>query len=129
MNDHDPITFESVIAARQHREAEGADYSRESIESDLQRTVDELREQLAVLPADWRRDSSLETWFPITAKELTALRAALERMRTEMMNFAENVRGEAEGVKSTNTIRARRLSTLADTMRAFAAACQPEVKG
>jgi hypothetical protein len=29
-------------------------------------------------PADWSKDSSLETWFPITAQELTDLRSQLE---------------------------------------------------
>jgi len=35
-----------------------------------------LERRLASLPADWSRDSSLETWFPMTAKRL----ADLEKM-------------------------------------------------
>jgi hypothetical protein len=33
--------------------------------------------KLARLPADWQQDSSLETWFPITAERLSSLEQAL----------------------------------------------------
>ena len=39
--------------------------------------LDAAQEQVAALPADWRTDSSLETWFPRTAEELTRLRAQI----------------------------------------------------
>lgn len=33
------------------------------------------------LPADWREDSSLETWFPLTAKSISEMKAELDRLR------------------------------------------------
>jgi len=32
--------------------------------------IAELQDKLDSLPADWQKDSSLETWFPLTAEEL-----------------------------------------------------------
>ena len=43
----------------------------------LRLELGEARAALARLPADWSKDSSLATWFPYTAEELTRLRAAL----------------------------------------------------
>ena len=31
--------------------------------------------KLALLPADWQQDSSLQTWFPFTAEELDGVKA------------------------------------------------------
>ena len=31
---------------------------------------EELQQKLAALPADWNEDSSLETWFPFTARRI-----------------------------------------------------------
>jgi hypothetical protein len=39
--------------------------------------VASLQRRLNALPADWLEDSSLETWFPMTAAELAELRARL----------------------------------------------------
>lgn len=36
-----------------------------------------LKATLESLPADWSKDSSLATWFPFTAAELTTLRATV----------------------------------------------------
>lgn len=33
-------------------------------------TLDAQAEQLSAYPADWRKDSSLETWFPYSAEQL-----------------------------------------------------------
>jgi hypothetical protein len=49
----------------------------------LRRKVAELEAELATLPAVWREDSSLETWFPLTAEELKRLRAELARLRKD----------------------------------------------
>ncbi len=38
-----------------------------------------LERHLAKYPADWSRDSSLETWFPLTAKRI----ADLEKLESE----------------------------------------------
>ncbi len=35
--------------------------------------------KLSTLPADWSKDSSLETWFPFTAEQLKALKSEHER--------------------------------------------------
>lgn len=35
----------------------------------------------AAYPADWRTDSSLETWLPLTAEQLKAQAAAIVRLR------------------------------------------------
>jgi hypothetical protein len=32
--------------------------------------IKEMAQKLLSLPADWKEDSSLETWFPLTAEEL-----------------------------------------------------------
>lgn len=40
-----------------------------------------LRAQLASLPADWSKDSSLETWFPLSAEHIARLEAQLAELR------------------------------------------------
>ncbi|WP_422121296.1 hypothetical protein [Pectobacterium brasiliense] len=40
-----------------------------------------LRAQLANLPADWSKDSSLETWFPLSAEHIARLEAQLAELR------------------------------------------------
>lgn len=42
-----------------------------------------LRRKVEALPGDWLEDSSLETWFPLTAQKLEELRAEVERLRAE----------------------------------------------
>jgi hypothetical protein len=42
---------------------------------------EKLNRAPANLPADWDADSSLETWFPLTAKELRALQAERDALR------------------------------------------------
>ncbi|MFV8925394.1 hypothetical protein ABQ431_03740 [Serratia fonticola] len=39
----------------------------------------ELQKKLAALPADWSKDSSLETWFPLTAEKLAELEQRLQQ--------------------------------------------------
>lgn len=41
----------------------------------LRLELGEARHRLAALPADWRKDSSLKTWFPITAMQMESLQA------------------------------------------------------
>lgn len=51
----------------------------------------DLEDELASLPLDWRKDSSLETWFPYTAEEVVRLRAENERLRSRKCKYAEDV--------------------------------------
>lgn len=46
--------------------------------------------KLSALPADWTKDSSLETWFPITAEELQRLRLENERLKREIRHGDDN---------------------------------------
>ena len=41
------------------------------------------KDYIARLPADWFKDSSLETWFPLTAEELKRLRMEVETLRRQ----------------------------------------------
>jgi hypothetical protein len=41
------------------------------------------------LPADWFTDSSLETWFPLTAQELTETKRQLSAMRESYERVSE----------------------------------------
>ena len=56
---------------------------------------DALRAELAALRADaeigqrWKRDNSLETWFPYTAEELVRLRAERDALRAEVELWKE----------------------------------------
>jgi chromosome segregation ATPase len=40
-----------------------------------------LTEELAAYPADWLTDSSLKTWFPLTAEEVEKLKAEIQKLR------------------------------------------------
>ncbi|MCW2485972.1 hypothetical protein J5069_08695 [Candidatus Symbiopectobacterium sp. NZEC127] len=58
------------------------DYANES--GDIMSIIAEvkaLRAQLASLPADWSKDSSLETWFPLSAEHIARLEAQLAELR------------------------------------------------
>ncbi|WJM80546.1 hypothetical protein [Pectobacterium brasiliense] len=48
---------------------------------DMKERVAELEAQLASLPADWSKDSSLETWFPLSAEHIDRLEAQLAERR------------------------------------------------
>jgi len=43
-----------------------------------------FKERLDALPADWRKDSSLETWFPITAETLKQLKAERDALGEQL---------------------------------------------
>src|SRR5690606_9397861 len=45
------------------------------------------QQRIACLPADWREDSSLETWFPITAEEIESLRTENARLREDAERY------------------------------------------
>lgn len=49
------------------------------------------QQRIACLPADWREDSSLETWFPFTAKQLAAAQQRIAELERELEN--ERARG------------------------------------
>src|SRR5688572_5543852 len=63
--------------------------------------VDPQPDQLEDLRAEaeigqkWRKDSSLETWFPFTAKELATLRAECERLRARTEQWASSSSSDA----------------------------------
>lgn len=46
--------------------------------------LDEQAAQLEAYPADWREDSSLETWFPLTAEQLKAQATEIKRLRDRL---------------------------------------------
>lgn len=58
----------------------------------LERELAEAKERLAKLPADWSKDSSLETWFPYTAEELKGWRETKKSQADEI----ERLRGWKE---------------------------------
>lgn len=61
---------------------------------ELERELNEANAKLSRLPADWFEDSSLETWFPFTAKELAELRkdkARLDWLETKIVQVNEEV--------------------------------------
>jgi len=49
---------------------------------EARKRAEDAEAKLAKLPADWEQDSSLETWFPLTAQELITLRAERDQWRT-----------------------------------------------
>ena len=49
---------------------------------EARKRAEDAEAKLAKLPADWEQDSSLETWFPLTAQELITLRAQRDQWRT-----------------------------------------------
>lgn len=51
--------------------------------------IDAQAAQLAAYPADWREDSSLETWFPLTAEQLKAQTADIARLRDALVEIAD----------------------------------------
>lgn len=56
----------------------------------------ELDAYIKTLPAEWHEDSSLETWFPLTAEELKRKTGELDALRRERHEkVAEVQRGEA----------------------------------
>lgn len=46
-----------------------------------------LAEELAALPGRWPEDSSLETWFPFTARDLTELKAERDELKTRIADL------------------------------------------
>jgi hypothetical protein len=58
--------------------------------SQLRDELVQVKSYIASLPADWFTNSSLETWFPITAMMLTDLRAELAQAneRIAILEFA-----------------------------------------
>uniref|UniRef100_UPI00333FA35C hypothetical protein n=1 Tax=Castellaniella defragrans TaxID=75697 RepID=UPI00333FA35C len=51
--------------------------------------IDAQEAQLAAYPADWREDSSLETWFPLTAEQMKAQAAEIARLREAAQKLAD----------------------------------------
>jgi len=51
---------------------------------------------LEAVPADWTADSSLETWFPITAEEVARLRAENAALRAVVADAASVTQGETD---------------------------------
>ena len=57
---------------------------------------EKLNRSPANLPADWSQDSSLETWFPLTAEELTRTKADVERFRLDGEREVALYKGERD---------------------------------
>jgi len=51
----------------------------------------DAREQLSHYPAVWRVDSSLETWFPLTAEELQQVRRERDLLRAALIATGRNM--------------------------------------
>ena len=85
---------------------------REDDEAEMERLREDHEAELAALRADaeigqrWKRDNSLETWFPYTAEELTRLRAELVAARAR----ADAAVAEAAEHKMFREESARRLA-------------------
>jgi hypothetical protein len=57
------------------------------------------------LPADWFTDSSLETWFPLTAQELAETKSRLSAMRESyerVSELAENLTAALRAIANAN---------------------------
>jgi len=52
----------------------------------LRESALESRERLHGLPADWHKDSSLETWFPLTAEEEKRKDAEIAALKAEIQS-------------------------------------------
>lgn len=60
------------------------EYTRRAIEEYARSAVlDDRERQQQKLPANWNHDSSLETWFPLTAETLRKLRAENAELRKD----------------------------------------------
>lgn len=85
----------------------------ESLHSQAADRLEALQNKLDSLPADWLEDSSLETWFPITAEQFISQAqriAELEESQENTLNLLEASQGrirrqeiEAHELHSTNT--------------------------
>jgi len=51
-----------------------------------------VEQYLKTLPANWHEDSSLATWFPITAEEIKRLRARIAELEKALREVREHVR-------------------------------------
>lgn len=51
--------------------------------------INELEAERDRLPANWFEDSSLETWFPLTADELARTKASNTRLREALKSVLE----------------------------------------
>lgn len=67
-----------------------------------------LKDYIASLPANWDEDSSLETWFPLTAEELKRTKAENQRLAKENIELEEILEGErskvADGVAAIHKV-------------------------
>jgi hypothetical protein len=54
------------------------------------------------LPADWFEDSSLETWFPLTAEELKRTKEENVKLKSELaelhQSFANSIEARSKGL-------------------------------
>ena len=58
--------------------------------------IEEMAQKLLSLPADWQEDSSLETWFPLTAEELKRTKEEKNQLIKELKEFDKII--DEEGV-------------------------------
>lgn len=92
----------------------------------LQRENAEFRDKLSRMPANWMEDSSLETWFPLTANDiketktqLLQAQAACESMRRASNCAASTLQNIGRDADASMLLSASR-TTPADALREFA---------
>lgn len=104
------IATESLSTARAQDKATLAEKNEEIVR---------LRDEVFRKPANWFTDSSLETWFPNSAKELIALRAENERLKKYGAGLRLAVEGY-DGIKAELEKEvARRKAEVEELIKAF----------
>lgn len=61
---------------------------------------EKLNRSPANFPADWNQDSSLETWFPLTAEELSAARLKIEQLEAQVAKLKADLASTEESLEA-----------------------------
>ena len=77
--------------------------SRLSLVEQLQQQVAEQKKYIVSLPADWHENSSLETWFPITAEILKRAEAEADKAKGERDEWQSVAKGCYDLIRSALT--------------------------
>lgn len=73
--DHNvPHGWMSLAVALEWADMQGGELAR------IDESVD-MKAQIAACPADWRKDSSLETWFPYTSEAIVNMKAQIAALK------------------------------------------------
>jgi hypothetical protein len=87
--------------------------------------IRELEQERDRLPAKWFEDSSLQTWFPLTAEELERTRAQLQAVQNELEELrAWRDSDEDAVITVANEIRHQDEATIAQLQSQLAAVTQ-----